>query len=352
MVSGLTLVLLMSSFCSLVSSLGAAQGRPQLDMLAGVSLPTTDVSVAIQAIDFLSTIQRQRKNQEQLMLAYSIFKGRSALRDIDDRATLSFLQLNTQEPDMSSSSLSMRSRFRLVAVIVLSLLGRNQSDAAHEVVLGVNLVNLQDAEYAATHPGETSWSKDHPLSECEDMLHSVIHRLCEGSARGEGGYTGWQNADYWAAGGPKRRYDSETMTTNWQHAVRTALAQAATKYAPLCVEAGVVVSCSRKEEPRRHRIIADGGQERIVTVPVGCWDPFCFIDLIRQNSRPSSTACTTMEEKQSLQNELDWLQELELRLLVRHEVLQFEKHSAEDGHHNGEKDDSSLVQSLLAWKPF
>ena len=86
------------------------------------------------------------------------------------------------------------------ALWALELTGQGYLDAAHDVILGVTTwEDLDLAEYAATHSGLTNWSQTHPLSDVDDVIHSMIHRL-EGSAVGEGGYTGYQNAKYWLAG--------------------------------------------------------------------------------------------------------------------------------------------------------
>lgn len=78
----------------------------------------------------------------------------------------------------------------LVAAIIFLL--DNYPDISHELVLGVTFDNytISQAEYAATHPGNNTWSKQRPtLSTSSDLLHSILHRL-EGEQLGEGGYSG------------------------------------------------------------------------------------------------------------------------------------------------------------------
>jgi hypothetical protein len=307
----LDLLLVVLFSCGAPTLAATPKQRPTLHILAGLSLPER-LATAIQATDYACTIHQQRQDQRQLLLGYGIFSGQSALRDLDSEALalLGYLQ----ESDLSlpinfdecTSSLSK-------TAVALLLLGRHHplTDAAHEVLLGVTVANVGNAEYSATHPGETPWSDKHPLTDCDDMLHSVIHRLCEGSATGEGGLAGWENAAYWAAGGPKLQYakdDGSSITQ--QHPVRAALAMAAMKHAPFCMKAGVVCS----SPTRQHRIIARGGTHRTVIVPQGWWDPFCFIDLIQMS-------CKEVLVK-DFQDELDWLQLLELHLLLRFEFQQ------------------------------
>jgi hypothetical protein len=276
--------------------------KPTLDILNGIDLPTT-LRTAIQSIDFASILHEQRANQAQLAIRYDISKGKSALRDLaePERALLLCGATNESPPILPKT---------VQAILLLCLFQR--SDAAHEVILGVTRDKLEDAEYAATHPGQTTWSQDHPLTDVDDMVHSLMHRLCEGSLTGEGGYRGWENAAYWAAGGPKCRFAIPSSSEPEQHPVRSALACAASEHAPHCIRAGVVRNAGN-EDSRRHCIIAGGGSTRHVSVPLGCWDPFCFIALIQRSCGASLDP--------DMERELDWLQELELRLLLRFELM-------------------------------
>ncbi|CAB9510703.1 expressed unknown protein [Seminavis robusta] len=78
--------------------------------------------------------------------------------------------------------------------------------------------NLEEAEHAAPHRGQANWAEQHPLSDGADILLTVIHRLVEGNDLGEGDQTGYDNARYWDAGGPK------LLSTLACHPVRAALA--------------------------------------------------------------------------------------------------------------------------------
>jgi hypothetical protein len=151
------------------------------------------------------------------------------------------------------------------------LLLREQVDAAHELILGVTWNNKEEAEYAATHRGQTNWTQEHPLTDKDDAIHAALHRL-EGSARGEGNHTGYDNAKYWLAGGPK------ALEKPAQHVVRTALARIARERAPCCVDAGVISSGAK------HVIIAGGGKTRNVCVPEGEWDGFVFVDICERRA--------------------------------------------------------------------
>jgi hypothetical protein len=218
--------LVLFSFLTLALPISPSR-KPTLDILNGIDLPTT-LRTAIQSVDFASILHLQRTNQAQLAIRYDISKGKSALRDLaePERALLLCDTANESPPFLSKT---------VQAILLLCLY--QQSDAAHEVILGVTRNRLDDAEYAATHPGQTTWSQDHPLTDVDDMVHSLMHRLCEGSLIGEGGYSGWENAAYWAAGGPKRRFAIPSSSCEPEHPVRSALAYAASEHAPHCVRA-------------------------------------------------------------------------------------------------------------------
>ncbi len=49
--------------------------------------------------------------------------------------------------------------------------------------------NKNEAEYAESRQGETSWSSDHPLSTEQDVLYALIQGV-EGHNVGEGGHLG------------------------------------------------------------------------------------------------------------------------------------------------------------------
>ena len=218
--------------------------------------------------------------QSNNVLSYVIFEGRSALRSVPE--------------DICQKIVSLEVSKEMKALLLL-LAG--YSDAAHDVILGVTLENMEEAEYAATHRGETSWALEHPFSDVDDLLHSIIHRL-EGHNIGEGGHSGWSNAKYWCSGGPKacEMPLSCTHSTLYQRLCR--LAQA---YAPLSISRGVIVS---QTSGIHHEIIANGGHRRTVHVPMGCWDPIAYLNL-----------CQEADINQELQSELVFLHSKELEQL-------------------------------------
>jgi hypothetical protein len=179
------------------------------------------------------------------------------------------------------------------AFIALQLLIERKIDAAHEVVLGVDWNNFKEAEYAATNRGQANWTQDHPFSDEDDMVHSIIHRL-EGDLKGEGGFTGWDNAKYWAAGGPKMH------KCVGNHPVHQALRRLCGKLAPTLEH---LLVASKK---RQHEIIAGGGKLRTLWVEEGCFDPISFIAL-----------CQYTDWTDELKN----IQVAETLLLIRLELL-------------------------------
>ena len=100
---------------------------------------------------------------DSLPMGYSIFDGTSALR--------SFLADDDDENDLDvfrPSSFGMYGLrnppafYRTAAALLLS---RGNLEAAHEVILGVTPHNLDEAEFAATHRGQTDWAERHPLTD-------------------------------------------------------------------------------------------------------------------------------------------------------------------------------------------
>ena len=161
---------------------------------------------------------------------------------------------------------------------------------------------MLDAEYAATHRGETSWTDDHPLDDVDDIIHSLINRI-EGSLVGEGGYTGYENAKYWAAGGPKKLAMAEIC----EHPVCRALVILATRKADLFSEhSSLLLATLIPSQTVEHKIIAGGRKFRTVSVPAGKWDSLGLIDLWQQAS--SSLSLT-------MRSQLLKLLEIELNLL-------------------------------------
>jgi hypothetical protein len=305
------------------------------EIRAAPSLSSSSSSTTTTTTTTTTSQQRAdgpRKNRSAL--DYSIFRGQgSSLRNLPIKQrkwierfekSLAALLLLVLHGSLSSSEASS---------LVL--------DAAHEVILGVRPDDediIKEAEFAATHPGQTKWMQNHPLSDVDDWIHSIIHRQ-EGDAIGEGNHTGWDNAKYWAAGGPKQLYSSSSSsddddantdddnndtantgnsvddavtssrngrkTEHHHHVIAQELAQLARQFAPLCVKAGVVTSCRTQ-----HVIFAGNGHQkrRIVSIPANCWDPFCFINLL------SSFSARLPQERE----ELNILLQAELDLLLEH----------------------------------
>lgn len=230
-----------------------------------------------------------------LSMQYSIFRGRSAVRDLVESDQY---LVDPKELFGDTRNFCPLAAYRACAVLLLL---RGHVDAAHDVVLGVTLDNLNEAEYAATHRGQTNWTQEHPLTDSADMIHAALHRL-EGSAIGEGDYKGYENAKYWLAGGPK------ALNLPAKHRVRTRLARIARQQTPCCVERGVVAG----KDGTKHTIIADGGKTRTICVLPGEWDGCVFIDLCEERERGKLT------EEES--KEITILQRAELILLLRHEL--------------------------------
>lgn len=268
-----------------------------------------------------------------LRLDYGIFRGRSALRRDEALAAMGHerpadLQKDRLHKHQVTSDASSARRFDRDedrgdnadllllhaelprACLALLLLLEGRGDEAHEAVLGVTADNFREAEYAATHP-PSNWSRIHPLSEEDDMVHSLIHRW-EGDRVGEGNHTGWENAKYWACGGPKR-LDGEELGA---HPVRRALAALAAEHAPNLLRLGVVAAT-----PCQHEVLADGGSHRVVAVPPGCWDPVQFIILKRRTSLPVLGDCEGGSGDDACRHEIHAVECLEIALLIRCSLL-------------------------------
>jgi hypothetical protein len=315
--------------------------------LAGLSQPVRDkLSQAATKLDVVGDATGGNSPvffsaASSLQLDYGIFRGRSALRpDKKDRARsrqltnvqedlhrlqdryvtrdASFARRIGRDDDEGAAAndddelelLQLQLHLDLPkACLSLMLLLEGRGDAAHEAVLGVTADNFREAEYAASHP-PSNWSRLHPLSDEDDMVHSLVHRW-EGEHVGEGNHTGWENAKYWACGGPKR-LDGDELGA---HPVRRALALCAAERAPNLVRLGVVAP-ARGE----HRILADGGSHRSVVVPPGCWDPIQFIDLKRRISLPVLDECHAIAVD-DCRREVCELEALEIALLIRCSLL-------------------------------
>lgn len=242
-------------------------------------------------------------------MEYNISQGRSTLRDLTS-IEKAYLQMEIQINNNSSSSSPILGALK---ILLHGDAGQGSAmDKAHELILGVNMTNIEQAEYAATHPGQTSWSADHPLTTEQDILHALIHRL-EGNNLGEGGHLGYENAKYWLAGGDKK------LESVCEHEVRRGMrdyvAQNSGRFQCLDLianEEGASTAC------RTYNIIAGGGKLRNVHVREGEFDCFRFVDLCAK--RYSSN--NEVELKENSWNEewtelIDELQEIELRLLLQ-----------------------------------
>ena len=230
------------------------------------------------------------KPRSPASLDYSIFGGTSCLGDLPPR--------ESDWIDTYGKSAS--------ALLLFLADNRKYVDAAHEVILGVTPSNMEDAEYAATHPG-SGWMDKHPLSTVDDWIHSIIHRDGEGIFKGEGNHTGFENSKYWAAGGPKA-LPTGGVPPICTHPVAVQLASEAPQCAPRCCALGLVVVGRDKGIPSlaaMHSVLADGGIRRTVTVPAGHWDPFRFVQLLR-------------ESPEALRDELEQLCLLEYNLLLEY----------------------------------
>jgi hypothetical protein len=254
-------------FTSLIHPTSSLSTRPEIEILELLG-PKYQISIP------------RNNSSENKLLVYSIFEGHSALRNFPICSLL------------SDGTLSKASK-------ALLLLCAGYGDAAHEVLLGVTLDVIEEAEYAATHPGQTSWSDDHPLEDIDDWVHSMLHRI-EGNNIGEGGHSGFDNAKFWTAGGPKKAYERLEITP-WKE----ALCEMAKRKAPISLGLGVVADVDKA-----HSILSGGGKPpRTLTVPQGCWDPIQYIELCRRQ-------CEDTNHNSTLRDELDWLHRVEIVLLL------------------------------------
>jgi hypothetical protein len=236
--------------------------------------------------------------RHQQFLEYGIFRGHSALRIL---------------PESELATIFAPEELRSETLRATLLLLRGHGDAAHETLLGVTLDNLVEAEYAATHPGQTDFSVKHPLSKYDDMLHSLIHRW-EGTLKGEGNHTGYENAKYWAAGGPKNVDVVCHLFSNY-------LMQYACLECPLAVSQGVIAA----KDGCEHEIIAEEGNHRTVKVPGNCWDPFAFIEILCRSKAEDKDEAISSENKQLLHDQLQQLEEYELYLLLLSQLFRLPK---------------------------
>jgi hypothetical protein len=265
-------------------------------------------------LDRASVDARRFGTAASLPMRYSIFDGTSALRRLaEEDGDDDFNLFRPSAFGVHADGLrSPRAFHRAAAALLLS---RGKLEAAHEAILGVTPHNLDEAEHAATHRGQTDWAEKHPLTDGADRIHSIVHRL-EGPAVGEGDHTGYENAKYWILGGPKE------LAYPAPHPIRRELRRIALEHAPRCIaqsNGGVVAGRGDDGRGPIHRIIVgggagagEGGKTRDVRVPPGEWDDVAFIDACRRRSEGLLSA----EECR----EIEILQEAELLLVIRHEL--------------------------------
>ena len=211
--SSLHIISIVQEQTTLGTGVGASRKENVSQTLLGVERVETPTSTVIDADDIRTYIHNLIRNAPYRM-NYNISQGRSTLRDltsIEERHLR--VQMKTKMKANNDSSFSS-SIFGALQILLRGGDGSDKAnnnnfeknsamDKAHELILGVNMTNIEEAEYAATHPGQTSWSADHPLSTEQDIMHALIHRL-EGHNVGEGGHWGYENAKYWLAGGDKK----------------------------------------------------------------------------------------------------------------------------------------------------
>lgn len=210
-----------------------------------------------------------------LEMDYGLYRGVSVLRSFSDDQQTLFDPSHYGFQDTSTLDDEKLSSLYRAAAIMLLLEG--SLGAAHEVLLGVTPKDIETAEYAASHPGQTSWAKDHPSSftDVSDWIHSVLHRL-EGNNVGEGDHTGFHNARYWALGGPKSLHEPA------EHPLREVLAMRGPFLAPLCVAKGLLKQNSDS---------------------VKIWDDLAFIDLcrLRHEGKLTEEECAEVVKLQQLE---------------------------------------------------
>jgi hypothetical protein len=245
---------------------------------------------------------------------YSIFQGNSSLRSLTTNQLhlLSFFmekrrrKENNKHVHATNDGHSSRNNSRKLSLPTVLLILQNALDPAHELILGVTTENIHEAEYAATHPGETSWSIEHPSSTLDDILHYIIHRLegCHESQEGGGRHIGYENAKYWLAGGDKKL---DCVAT---HGLWTFLKDYVLMNEKKFNHLELIVP---KAKRRTYSIIAEGGNMRNVHVDGGSWDEFRFIDLCQIRYEHNTN-------EDSLYESIDELQVVQLYFLLKHTI--------------------------------
>ena len=264
-----------------------SKGIPGNDGFGMDSLNVPIASKPILDAAFENVAILSRKNS--LRMDYGLFRGASTLRSLstDDQKLFDPSHYGIE----SFQTLQQKASFYRVVSLLLLLQGN--LGAAHEVLLGVTFDELDEAEYAATRPGQTPWAQNHPFSfeDTSDWIHSVIHRY-EGDNLGEGNHTGYDNAIYWAKGGPKKLKQPN------EHVLRKILATAVSKRAPLLC----------KSVLRSINVDSNGDEAENELL----WDDVAFIELCRLNHEGKLTKEESVEVEE--------LQKMELCALLHHEV--------------------------------
>jgi hypothetical protein len=245
-----------------------------------ISISYSSHSLETNALKDIILTKCKTTSLHRARLDYTIFRGLSSLRGLP-----------------SEEQRWIESYGKSASALMLFLSNVNYADAAHEVILGVTPENIADAEYAATHPG-SGWTDNHPLSTTDDWIHAIIHRDRESHYRGEGNHTGWENAMYWVAGGPKQ-LPSSGIPRICTHPMAKILSKKALLVAPNCCKKGLIPN----SKMAIHKVLADGGGRRTVCIPPGHFDAFRFIALL-QSAPPE------------LEEELEELRLLEYKLLL------------------------------------
>lgn len=232
-----------------------------------------------------------------LEMDYGLFRGVSVLRSLstEEKEELFNPRIYGLSQDMNDFSEEQKASFhRSVAIFFLL---RGNLGAAHEILLGVTPPEIETAEYAATHPGQTPWARNHPASftDTSDWIHSILHRM-EGPNVGEGNHTGYQNAKYWSLGGPK------ALQAPAHHPLRDFLARQAPTVAPLC--AARMAGSTTSNEKR-----------------CSLWNDLAFIELcrMRQEGKLTEEECTQVAK----------LQQLEICTLLHYELCLATNHTTE-----------------------
>lgn len=231
---------------------------------------------------------------------YSIFQGYSAVRLLPD----------VWKSRFQASKRRYGTNKTRKTIWALELIGQGYLDAAHEVIMGVTKWDdLDKAEHVAIYEGQKNWSQKNYISDIDDVIHSIIHRL-EGNAIGEGGYTGYQNAKYLITGGPKqsRSVLPSIADGNEVALVYEVLTEYLKQMYPELVESLITSS-----DELHYEIIVEGGRCRNVTVPPYSWNGLALIDLWTDTFTATSASTVAKDD-------MTWLRQRKLQELFRAEL--------------------------------